>query len=187
MEPRAQPRFVTRSGSGSTDSEPSTAELVRGLAEDASTLVRQEILLARQELTEGLAKAAASSALLLAAGFLGLYAFGFLLTTLAWSLEALGLPKSASFGLVTLLLLVVAGVLGLIGQRRLARTKVKPERAQAEFKEATTDLATEARHVAESVKADLAGAARPARAPARSAPGAARDAAERAADQVTSD
>jgi hypothetical protein len=197
MDQRVQPTPVARSGSASPAPEPSTGELVRGLAEDASTLVRQEILLARQELTEGLAKAAKASGLLVAAGFLGLYAFGFLLTTLAWALEALGLPKSASFGLVTLLLLLVAGTLGLIGRRRLAATNVKPERAQAELKEATSELATEARNAAEGVRADLAGTARSAKADAESASakvrsaaqdaaGDVRDAAERAKDQVPS-
>ncbi|HKE98886.1 MAG TPA: phage holin family protein [Actinomycetes bacterium] len=197
MEQRAQPTPAARRRPAPPDGEPSTGELVRGLAEDASTLVRQEVLLARQELTEGMAKAARASALLVAAGFVSLYAIGFLLTTAAWGLEALGLPKAASFGLVTLFLLLVAGVLGLIGQRRLAATKVKPERAQAELKEATADLAAEARHAAEVVRADLAGAARSTRADARSAPDTTRsaapqgtsdvrDAAERAKDQVTS-
>ncbi len=35
--------------------EPSTGELLRGLADDLTTLARQEVLLARQEIKEGMA------------------------------------------------------------------------------------------------------------------------------------
>ena len=84
-------------GAAGPDEEPSTADLVKGIADDASTLVKQEILLARQELTEGLTKAAKASALLVAAGLVGLYALGLLFETLAWSLEALGLPPSSAW------------------------------------------------------------------------------------------
>jgi Putative Actinobacterial Holin-X, holin superfamily III len=157
-------------GAVGPDKEPSTADLIKGIADDASTLVKQEILLARQELTEGLAKVAAGSALLVVAGLLGLYALGFLFETLAWSLEALGLPKSASFGIVTLLLLLVAAILGLVGQRRLAKAKVAPERAQAGLRGATADLAAEAKVAAAEVKADLTGSVRAVREEASARP-----------------
>jgi Putative Actinobacterial Holin-X, holin superfamily III len=122
--------------------EQTTAELIRGLAADANTLVRQEILLARQEVSEGLAKAAAASALLVAAGVLGLYALGFLLYTVA---VAIGGPDWLGFAIVTVVLLLVVTVLVLIGRARLARAKVAPEQAKTELRATATELKEELR------------------------------------------
>lgn len=137
-----------------TDGRRSTADLVRGIAEDASTLVRQELLLARQELTEGATTAAKAGAVLAAAGVIGLFALGFVLTTLAWGIVDLGLPRWAGFGIVALLLLIVTAVLGLIGQRRFAKAKLRPDRARAEFKLATSELVEGARIGADNVRAE---------------------------------
>jgi hypothetical protein len=87
-------RATTRPAEAAPTEEPSTAELLKGLADDATTLVRQEILLARQELQEGLTATAKASALLVAAGVLGLYAFGFCSTPSAR--RSAGHPGSAS-------------------------------------------------------------------------------------------
>jgi len=122
--------------------EQTTAELLVGLASDASTLVRQEILLARQEVTEGLAKTAAASAFLVAAGVLALYALGFLLYTVA---VAIGGPDWLGFAIVTVVLLLVVTVLALIGRSRLARSKVAPEQAKTELRAAATELKEELR------------------------------------------
>jgi hypothetical protein len=122
--------------------EQTTAELIMGLANDANTLVRQEILLARQEVSEGLAKAAAASALLVAAGVLGLYALGFLLYTVA---VAIGGPDWLGFAIVTVVLLLVVTVLVLIGRARLARAKVAPEQAKTELRATATELKEELR------------------------------------------
>ena len=120
--------------------EPSTGELLKGLADDATTLIRQEILLARQELQEGLTASAKASALLVAAGVLGLYAFGFLLYTIG---EAIGGPRWLGFAIVTVVLLIVVAVLGLIGKNRLAASKVAPEKAKAELQTTANELKEE--------------------------------------------
>jgi Putative Actinobacterial Holin-X, holin superfamily III len=120
--------------------EPTIAELLVGLANDANTLVRQEILLARQEVTEGLAQTAAASSLLVAAGVLALYALGFLLYTVG---VAIGGPEWLGFAIVTVVLLLVVTVLALIGRRRLARTKVAPELARTELRAVAADLKEE--------------------------------------------
>ena len=138
-------RTTTRpAGAASTaepsTAEPSTGELLKGLADDATTLVRQEILLARQELQEGLAKSAQASALLVAAGVLGLYAFGFLLYTIG---EAIGGPRWLGFAIVTAVLLIVVTVLGLVGKNRLAASKVAPEKAKAELQTTANELKEE--------------------------------------------
>jgi hypothetical protein len=120
----------------------STAELLRGLATDASTLFRQEILLARQEMAEGLATAAKASGFLVAAGVLGLYALGFLLYTVA---VAIGGPDWLGFAIVTAVLLLTVAVLALIGRRQMAASKVAPEQARAELRETATGLKEELR------------------------------------------
>ena len=58
QDPQPGARTTTRPDGAAPTAEPSTGELLKGLADDATTLVRQEILLARQELQEGLAKSA---------------------------------------------------------------------------------------------------------------------------------
>ena len=138
QEPGA--RTTTRPDGAAPTAEPSTGELLKGLADDATTLVRQEILLARQELQEGLAKSAQASALLVAAGVLGLYAFGFLLYTIG---EAIGGPRWLGFAIVTAVLLIVVTVLGLVGKNRLAASKVAPEKAKAELQTTANELKEE--------------------------------------------
>jgi hypothetical protein len=170
----SQPNPPGAAGRPAKSEDQSTADLLKGIVDDAQSLLKQEVLLAKQEITEGLTVAAKGSVLLIVAGVLGLYALGFLFTTAAWGLEALGLPKSASFGIVTLVLLIIVGILALLGQRRLKATKVKPERAQAELKVATAELAAEARIAAEGVKADFSGQARAAKDGMSAAPGKAK-------------
>jgi hypothetical protein len=145
QEPQPGARTTTRpAGAAPTaepsTGEPSTGELLKGLADDATTLVRQEILLARQELQEGLTKSAQASALLVAAGVLGLYAFGFLLYTIG---EAIGGPPWLGFAIVTAVLLIVVAVLGLVGRKRLAASKVAPEKAKAELQTTASELKEE--------------------------------------------
>jgi hypothetical protein len=125
-------------------SEPSTGELLRGLADDATTLARQEVLLARQEMTEGLVARMKAGSLLAAAGVLGLYGFGFLLASAA---RAIGGPAWLGPLLVGGGLTLVAGMLGLIGRRRLAASKLAPAQARAELRETATELREEIRWV----------------------------------------
>ena len=139
QEPPSGPRATTRPSPAPTE-EPSTGELLKGLADDATTLVRQEILLARQELQEGLTTSAKASALLVAAGVLGLYAFGFLLYTIG---EAIGGPRWLGFAIVTAVLLIVVAVLALVGRKRLAASKVAPEKAKAELQTTANELKEE--------------------------------------------
>jgi Putative Actinobacterial Holin-X, holin superfamily III len=140
QDPQSGARSTAAPTGAPPTEEPSTGELLKGLADDATTLIRQEILLARQELQEGLAASAKASALLVAAGVLGLYAFGFLLYTIG---EAIGGPRWLGFAIVTAVLLIVVAVLGLVGKNRLAASKVAPEKAKAELQTTATELKEE--------------------------------------------
>jgi uncharacterized membrane protein YqjE len=124
------------------DTEQTTGELLKGLADDATTLIRQEILLARQELQEGLTASAKAGAMLAVAGVLGLYALGFLLYTIG---VAIGGPEWLGFAIVTAVLLIVVAVLGLIGRRQMAASKVAPERARAQLQATAAELKEEIR------------------------------------------
>ena len=132
------------SGEPAPAAEPSTGELLRGLAEDATTLVRQEVLLARQEMTEGLASRAKAGSLLAVGGLLALYGLGFLLASGA---RAIGGPAWLGPLIVGGGLMLLAGMLGLLGRRRLAASKVAPARARAELKETAAELREEIRWV----------------------------------------
>ena len=140
QDPQSGARTSVQPAGASPDEQPSTGELLKGLADDATTLIRQEILLARQELQEGLTASAKASAMLVAAGVLGLYAFGFLLYTIG---EAIGGPRWLGFAIVTVVLLIVVAVLGLIGKNRLAASKVAPEKARAELQTTANELKEE--------------------------------------------
>jgi uncharacterized membrane protein YqjE len=140
QEPPSGAGATTRPAGVAPSEQPSTGELLKGLADDATTLVRQEILLARQELQEGLTTSAKASAMLVAAGVLGLYAFFFLLYTIG---EAIGGPRWLGFAIVTAVLLIVVTVLGLIGKNRLAASKVAPEKAKAELQTTANELKEE--------------------------------------------
>jgi hypothetical protein len=164
-----------------SDGPRSTADLVKGIAEDASNLVRQQFLLARQEMTEGAVVAGKAGAVLAAAGVVALYALGFLLTTIAWAIVDLGWPRWAGFGIVTLVLLIVAAVLGVVGRNRLAKARLSPDRAQAELRHATSDLVEGARTGADNVRAEAVATAEAVKVGAVTLPERARSAATGAA------
>lgn len=151
-------------------SNPPTAELLRGIAEDASTLFRQEILLAKQELTEGMVQGAKGGSILSAAGVAGIFTLAFLLTTIAWGLVALGLAAWAGFGIVTLVLLIVTAILALVGQREMKKSKPAPARAQDQFNQTTQNLKSEAQTAAQGIQAELKTAAQEAQAEAKTVP-----------------
>ena len=107
--------------------EPSVGALVQSAMADMSTLVRAEIELAKAEVGRSAKKAGISAGLFGAAGVLAAFAGIYLFVTIAEALTALGLPRWVSYGIVTLFLLVLAGICALIGKRMIAKIE-KPER-----------------------------------------------------------
>ena len=107
---------------------------VNDVAEHARTLVRLEGELAALELKQKAASLGAGSAIVVSGIVLGLFAFGFLLATIAAAL-ALFLPTWLSLLIVGLVLAVVAAVATMLGIQELRRsTPPVPEKAIAEAK-----------------------------------------------------
>jgi membrane protein implicated in regulation of membrane protease activity len=107
--------------------EPSVGTLVQSAMADVSTLVRSEIELAKAEIGRSAKKAGISIGLFGAAGVLAAFAGIYFFVTLAEALTALGLPRWMSYGIVTIFVLILAGIAALIGRRMLKRIE-KPER-----------------------------------------------------------
>ena len=107
--------------------EPSVGTLVQSAMADVSTLVRSEIELAKAEIGRSAKKAGISIGLFGAAGVLAAFAGIYFFVTLAEALTALGLPRWVSYGIVTIFVLILAGIAALIGKRLLKKIE-KPER-----------------------------------------------------------
>lgn len=96
----------------------STAELVKHLSEQTSTLIRQELDLAKAELTEKGKAAGTGAGLLGGAGVVGLLALG-ALTACIILLLAKAMDAWVAALIVTVLYGLVAGVLALAGRDRV--------------------------------------------------------------------
>ncbi|HET8978367.1 MAG TPA: phage holin family protein [Solirubrobacteraceae bacterium] len=96
------------------------AELLRQLSDQTATLVRQELELAKVELTEKGKQAGIGAGMFGAAGVFGLYALGALT---AAAILALGLAVSGWLAalIVAAALGIIAGGLALTGKGRVAR------------------------------------------------------------------
>jgi MFS family permease len=111
------------------------AELVRQLSDQTTTLVRQEIELAKAEMTAKGKQVGIGAGAFGGAGLVGLYAFGALTACfiLALSTAVAGWLAALIVGVVYA---AVAGVLALIGKKKTqAGTPPVPERAISSTKE----------------------------------------------------
>ncbi|WGY03408.1 phage holin family protein [Nocardioides sp. QY071] len=112
-----------------------TGQLVARISEDVRELVRDELRLARVETTEKAKGLGIGAGMLGAAGLLALYGVGVLLATAILAL-ALALPAWLAGLVVGVALLAVAGVVALVGRKRVAAaTPPVPERALAGVRE----------------------------------------------------
>jgi membrane protein len=113
--------------------ELSTPRLVGRMAGDVGLLVRKEVELARQEITEGISAKLQGAAAFGAAAVLALFVVGFLGATGAAAL-ALVLPLWAALLIVAGVFLVAAVVAAIIGRSRIVQP-VAPEKAKRTIKE----------------------------------------------------
>ena len=107
--------------------ERTIGQLVADATHDISSIVHNEIALAKTELKEDAKAAGKGAGMFGAAALLGLLGLIFLFHTVALVIH-IWLPISASYGITTALLFLVAGVLGLIGKKSVQGVKGKPER-----------------------------------------------------------
>ena len=116
------------------ESTQSLGSLMSEISKDLSTLMRQEVELAKVELKEEAAKAGKSAGMLGAAGFAG-YMFLVLLSFAA----GYGLGSQIGYGWGTLIVAAIWAVIGavlfVLGRSRLKRVSPKPERTIQTLKE----------------------------------------------------
>jgi putative superfamily III holin-X len=127
-EPRIEPAATPSPGRFDATNA-STAELVTRMADQVSTLVRDELKLAQLELTQKGKKAGIGAGMFGGAGVIALYGVGALVTAAIAAL-ALVLPVWASALIVAVVLFAVAGVLALTGKKEFQQaTPPVPEEA----------------------------------------------------------
>lgn len=123
------------SASGRVDpADVSVGELVSEVTRDLTTLVRQELELARAEMKEEVAKAGKGAGLLGGAGFAGYLVLLFLSLALMFGLDA-WMPIGWAALIVAVLWAIVTAVLYARGRHSLREVNPKPERTIDTVKE----------------------------------------------------
>jgi hypothetical protein len=111
------------------DSRPSVGGLFSDVATDVSTLVRQEVELAKAELRQSAARAGKGAGMLAGAGISGYMVLLFASVAAWWGIgDATGLGWSAL--IVAAIWLIVAAILGLMGRREIGAVSGVPQTAQ---------------------------------------------------------
>jgi ABC-type multidrug transport system fused ATPase/permease subunit len=118
--------------------QPSIGELVSNATRDISTLVQNEIALAKEELRISVRFGGTAVALFLLAGFLVLLAVIFLFFGVVYLITMTGLGLAWSFLIVVGGLLIVAGISGFVGFRLTKKVQI-PEKSIDQAKK-TKDL-----------------------------------------------
>ncbi|BBH17692.1 hypothetical protein Back2_19790 [Nocardioides baekrokdamisoli] len=116
-----------------TAAEPTIGQLVASASRDISTLVSKEIELAKSELKVSAIKGGLGAALLIVAGFILLLSLIILSITIAFFInwEGHGLSLMWSFLIVFGGYVVIAGLLGFIGVKKLMKVR-GPQKAIAQ-------------------------------------------------------
>jgi hypothetical protein len=109
-----------------SETERSLGTIIKDLTADLSNLVRSEIALLKLELKDSASKLGGGAALMAAALFLGLFGLAFLFVTITLGLVALGVPAWLSSLIVTVVLLLAAGILVMMGKKKLQGVNFVP-------------------------------------------------------------
>lgn len=115
--------------------EKSLGDLFGDLARDTSRLVRQEVRLAKAEVTEKATKAGKDAALIAGGGVLAFYALGAFFTALIFGLIAMKMPAWGAALLVGVVIAVAAALLIMQGIAGLKRINPIPEQTIETLKE----------------------------------------------------
>ena len=111
---------MTTGSGGTAGGEGATADLLRALTDDLTTLVRQEVARTRDELTEKARQAGRGGAMLAGAGLLGMLAAGTSAVFVVRFLDRFLPPRIAAF-LATALYGGGAAALGMAGWSEIRR------------------------------------------------------------------
>ena len=115
-------------------SDASVGELVSRVATDLSTLVRQELALAKAEVKQEAAQAGKAAGFFGVGGLAGLMTLGFLSFALMFGLADAGLSLWVSALIVGLLWAVIGGIAALLGRNEVKKIDA-PERTIKTVKE----------------------------------------------------
>jgi hypothetical protein len=108
--------------------ERTLGQLVAEATHDISSIMHNEIALAKAEIGVDVKKAGAGGAMFAVAGVFAFLALILLLIAAAYGLVAAGLPPWLSFLIVGGVLLVVGAILAFVGKGTVSKIKGKPER-----------------------------------------------------------
>jgi uncharacterized membrane protein YqjE len=125
--------------SARNEAEKTLGGLVAAASRDLSTLVRDEIELAKVEIRQDMQNGVKGGSLFGAAGFLGVLAVVLLSIAAAYGLVAAGLNRAVAFVIVAVVYLIIAGILALIGRRAVSKVG-PPERTIRTSKETAAFL-----------------------------------------------
>jgi uncharacterized membrane protein YqjE len=112
----------------------SVGDLLGKVTTDLSTLMRQEVELAKVEIKEEATKAGKASGMLAGAGAVGYLVLVFLALTLMFVLDA-AMPIGWAALITAAVLGVVAALLFVLGRKRLQQVNPKPEQTVETLKE----------------------------------------------------
>lgn len=129
---------VVDAGPPRPSGQPSTSELVQRAAEQVTKLVRDELALARAELTEKGKHAGIGAGLFGGGGVLALYGVGALVAA-GILLLALAMPAWLAALVMAVVLFAIAGILALIGRKQVRQAVPPMPTAAAESVRADVD------------------------------------------------
>lgn len=119
--------------------EPTVGKLVADASRDVSSLIRNEIALAKSELRVSVRAGTTGMGLFAGAAFIAVLGIIMFSVALAYFISMTGLHLAWCFLIVFVLYLVVAGVLGYLGARKVKKVRA-PERAIHQAQETTSLL-----------------------------------------------
>lgn len=125
---------VTPGQAGRDVGSASVGELIGEVAQDLSTLMRQELALAKAEVKEEAVKAGQAAGMLGAAGFAGYMVLLFASVAAWWGLAEV-MAKGWAALVVTAVWAVIGAVLFVVGRRRIREVNPKPERTAETVRE----------------------------------------------------
>lgn len=124
----------------------STGELIARLSEQSSTLIRDEMRLAKAEFSEKAKHAGVGLGMFGAGGLLAFFGIGAAIATAVIAL-ALIWPAWLAALAVTALLFIIAAIVALVGKKQVnAAGSLKPERTIENVKKVATEIKENAGH-----------------------------------------